>query len=135
VVVVRAADHPTVEVFDPTARAFYQGRAATDDEAMASFVITRARRAERRAREPAPAPTDARAREPAVAPPVEPAEPGPIEDDASPDEPRPARAFFRKNWAYFVVGGLLAAAVTAAFLSRRDTGPNDPVLRFRPGGG
>ena len=46
----------------------------------------------------------------------------------------PARAWFRKNWAY-LVGGLLLAGVVAFFIirGRRDDSLPPPVLRFRTG--
>jgi hypothetical protein len=127
VVVVRTVDgEPVVEVFDVGADAFYDGRAPLAENADATrFVVTRARRARARTEEPAPEP-DLRAPREAVQ-----AEPTP----ADPPEVPPARAFFRKHWAYFVVGALLVAVVTAAVVTtRRDTGNGDPVLRFRPGG-
>lgn len=131
VVIHEDAGAPHLEVFDARAGRFFRERLPVQPlDASARFVARAARAAHRRARTSAvPSPVAAaEAGEAARAPGA--SEPEARETDALP----PARAFFKKNWAYFVAGALLVGVVTFFVVrGRRDDDAPLPVLRFRPG--
>lgn len=136
VVVVQSGAEPSV--FDVGASAFFENPTGE----VAGFVRRAVRSAARRAAEPAPEPTgetevQAEARAPSPRETAEretAAEEARARADSTPEPERPARAFFKKNWPYFVAGLLLAGAVTWLIVAGgRDDDVPPPVLRFQPG--
>ena len=140
VVVIQSGAEPSV--FDVGAEAFFES--PTGD--VESFVRRAVRSAARRAASPDESTQSPMTREPnpqasAAAPsPRETAERDTAAEEAraraesTPEPERPARAFFKKNWPYFVAGLLLAGAVTWVIVAgSRDDDVPPPVLRFQPG--
>lgn len=135
VAAVRAGTNgPEVTVLDVEAAAFYEGSlvlsASIADEAVARFVVRRARVAQRGAAPPE-APS-AQAETPALPAPTLPSADTP---PALPTDTPPARQpdFFEQFWPYLVAGLLLAGMITAIALT--STGPStteQPALRFVP---
>ncbi len=119
-----------LEVFDAWAGRFFRDTRPLDPlETSARFVARAAQAAHRRARTGAP-PSPI---ETAMATQAAPHETSSSNADRD-DEIPPARAFFKKNWAYFVAAALLVGVVTFFVVrSRRNDDTPQPVLRFRPG--
>ncbi len=147
-----------VEVFDAHAGRYYRDALPVQPlEASTRFVFRTAHAARRRAMQAdathggtthegttrastTEAGTDGSAATPTAPSPAEvahganaPTEPPPSAAGADEALP-PVRAFFKKNWAYFVAGALLVGVVTFFLVrGRRDDAAPQPVLRFRPG--
>jgi hypothetical protein len=138
-VVVRRTPDPTAEVYDVDRGAYFEGRidaATADPQAIARFVLRRARAARAHVGEPveAVAPPPAAAAE-AVMPPTAADAASVAEPAAAAGDEReaPRHPWIRRNWPYFVAGALLAGAVTYIVVSRHGD-QAEPVVRIRPGG-
>ena len=125
VAVVRVGDEgPELVMFDVRAGAFFQGALALEPELpearITRFVLRRARVSARGAPSPAEA-AQAQAERP------DPLAPTPEEEDGEPD-------FFEQYWPYFVAALLLGGMITAIAVTSSADAPDQPVLRFVPGG-
>ena len=125
VAVVRVGDEgPELVMFDVRAGAFFQGALALEPELpearITRFVLRRARVSARGAPSPAEA-AQAQAERP------DPLAPTPEEENGEPD-------FFEQYWPYFVAALLLGGMITAIAVTSSADAPDQPVLRFVPGG-
>ena len=133
VVVRRRAGARELVVFDVAHGAFFNGALRIEeasDEAIATFVRTRAEAARTTLREPVPTVRVAelneteRAVSAAIAPPAV-AAPAVV---AQPD-------WFEQNWPYLVVGVLAAGAAAFVIVYATDNqSTQQPIFRFQPGG-
>lgn len=125
-VVVRQRGELIAEVFDVSARQFYEGVLDLETSSgteQVKFVRSRAVEAQ------------ARWSEPKIAAPPAPgsAEPTAGLSEEPVDQPEKER-WIKKAWPYFVLGALAIAGTTYLIIDRRrDNGSEPPVLRFRPG--
>lgn len=125
--VVRAGpQEPELLVLDVRNAAFFEGEltvsADLQGNRLARFVTRRAHAAARGAL-PADVPSPAEA---AVA--------ASITDSSPAEEPAQQPELFEQIWPYLVAGALLAGMITAIVLTSEDSGADQPVLRFVPGG-
>jgi hypothetical protein len=127
VAVVRAGDEgPELVVLDVRAAQFFEGAlplsASVTPERLAGFVGRRARVSQRGAAGAAPVPPPEAAAAAAATPP--PAE----------DEPEEEPGFFEQYWPYMVAAVLLGGMIAAIAATSAADSPDQPVLRFVPGG-
>jgi hypothetical protein len=137
-VLVRRTPDPSIEVYDVARGAYFEGKlevAGAEPQSIGRFVRRRAHAARAHIGEPIvtsppppPAPETAEAIMPRTA--AEAATSAAPGEDA---EAPPRAPWIRRNWPYFVVGALLAGAVTFIVVSRNGDDPQ-PVVRIRPGG-
>lgn len=127
IVVRRRAGARELVVFDVAHGAFFDGALRLEgasDEAIASFVRSRAEASRLPAVRPPTLSETERSVNAAIAPP-------PVSAPAEPHEPD----WFETNWPYLVVGALAAgaAAFVIVYATQNDSEPQ-PFFRFQPGG-
>jgi hypothetical protein len=127
VVVRRRAGARELVVFDVAHGAFFDGALRLEgasDEAIASFVRSRAEASRLPSVRPPTLSETERAVNAAIAPP-------PVSAPAEPHQPD----WFETNWPYLVVGALAAgaAAFVIVYATQNDSQPQ-PFFRFQPGG-
>ncbi|MEC7523128.1 MAG: hypothetical protein VYE22_24835 [Myxococcota bacterium] len=126
VAVVRLADDgPELVVLDVRARAFYEGRLQLTEDVPERRVARFVGRRARVTTPAAPSPAEVAAESAEARP--DPLAPSPEEEEGEP-------GFFEQYWPYFAAALLLGGMITAIAVTSAADAPDQPVLRFVPGG-